>query len=93
MATRGAIVTITNRGLKTEVTIDGHKLHNIRSIDFHQDALSLPVLTVDLNVFQLNMDSDCPVFQNGIDNEIESIKFRGFPDEVVFTKSDAHTQP
>ena len=66
------------KGIFTEILVDGHKLEGVRSFELKQGVGdSIPILSIDLNALNLSTDlQTLQVNQNGI-GEIESIKFRG----------------
>ncbi len=66
------------KGIFTEILVDGHKLEGVRSFELKQGVGdSIPILSIDLNALNLSTDlQTLQVNQNGI-GEIESIKFKG----------------
>lgn len=75
------------KGVFTEILIDGHKLTGVRSFELKQrvgdDA---PTLTIDLNALELSTDLQIlKVNQDGV-GEIESIKFRHSDKPFYFGK-------
>lgn len=65
------------KGIYTEILIDGHKLEGVRSFELKQGVGdSEPILSIDLNAFDLSTDLQMlQVNQKGI-GEIEEIKFK-----------------
>lgn len=62
----------------TEIFIDGVLIKGIRSWKLtHDVGNSIPVLTIDLNAFNISTDSAALVMQAGLGN-IESIKVEGY---------------
>lgn len=68
------------KGIFTEILIDGHKLDGVRSFELKQGVgNSVPVLSIDLNALNLSTDLQMlQVNQKGI-GEIEGIKFKDSP--------------
>lgn len=68
------------KGIFTEILIDGHKLEGVRSFELKQGAgNSVPILSIDLNALNLSTDLQMlQVNQKGI-GEIEGIKFKDLP--------------
>lgn len=68
------------KGIFTEILVDGHKLEGVRSFELKQGVGdSTPILSIDLNA--LNLSTDLKMFQvnqKGI-GEIEGIKFKDLP--------------
>ena len=73
------------KGIFTEILVDGHKLEGVRSFELKQGVgNSVPILSIDLNALNLSTDlQTLQVNQNGI-GEIESIKFKGQEMPVEF---------
>lgn len=73
------------KGIFTEILVDGHKLEGVRSFELKQGVgNSVPILSIDLNALNLSTDlQTLQVNQNGI-GEIESIKFKGQEMPVKF---------
>lgn len=73
------------KGIFTEILVDGHKLEGVRSFELKQEVgNSIPILSVDLNALDLSTDLKLlQVNQKGI-GEIESIKFKGQEMPVEF---------
>uniref|UniRef100_UPI003FF0DB92 hypothetical protein n=1 Tax=Phocaeicola vulgatus TaxID=821 RepID=UPI003FF0DB92 len=73
------------KGIFTEILVDGHKLEGVRSFELKQGVGdSVPVLSIDLNALNLSTDlQTLQVNQKGI-GEIESIKFNGQEMPVEF---------
>ena len=65
------------RGIFTEVLIDGHKIDGVRSFTLKQGVGDgIPTLTLDLNALNLATDMRMVrLLQEGL-GEIESIKFK-----------------
>lgn len=65
------------RGIFTEVLIDGHKIDGVRSFTLKQGVGDgIPTLTLDLNALNLATDMRMVrIMQEGL-GEIESIKFK-----------------
>ena len=65
------------RGIFTEVLIDGHKIDGVRSFTLNQGVGDgIPTLTLDLNALNLATDMRMVrIMQEGL-GEIESIKFK-----------------
>ena len=74
------------KGIYTEILIDGHKLKGVRSFELKQGVGdSKPILSIDLNAFDLSTDLQfLKVNQNGV-GEIEGIKFKDNPRMVTFS--------
>lgn len=68
------------KGIFTEILVDGHKLEGVRSFELKQGVgNSVPILSIDLNVLNLSTDLQIlQVNQKGI-GEIEGIKFKDLP--------------
>lgn len=60
----------------TEICIDGHKIDGVRSYELKQDRAGLPVLTVDLNAFDIAVDLRMLRLNQEHVGTIESIKFK-----------------
>lgn len=73
------------KGIFTEILVDGHKLEGVRSFELKQEVgNSIPILSIDLNALDLSTDLKLlQVNQKGI-GEIESIKFKGQETSVEF---------
>ncbi len=73
------------KGIFTEILVDGHKLEGVRSFELKQEVgNSIPILSVDLNALDLSTDLKLlQVNQKGI-GEIESIRFKGQEMPVEF---------
>lgn len=56
-----AHVSITRENCLTTVTLDGNKLHGVRSVAFTQEAGGLPILNIQLVCEQVSIDSPCLV--------------------------------
>ena len=74
------------KGIYTEILIDGHKLEGVRSFELKQGVGdSEPILSIDLNAFDLSTDLQfLKVNQNGV-GEIEGIKFKDNPRMMTFS--------
>lgn len=68
------------KGIFTEILVDGHKLDGVRSFELKQGVgNSVPILSIDLNALNLSTDLQVlQVNQKGI-GEIEGIKFKDLP--------------
>lgn len=68
------------KGIFTEILVDGHKLEGVRSFELKQGVgNSIPILSIDLNALNLSTDLQMlQVNQKGI-GEIEGIKFKDLP--------------
>lgn len=68
------------KGIFTEILVDGHKLEGVRSFELKQGVgNSVPILSIDLNALNLSTDLQMlQVNQKGI-GEIEGIKFKDLP--------------
>lgn len=62
-------------GTYTEVFIDGHLIHGIRSMHFEKKGREIPILTMDLNALDISVDSPMILRQEGYE-DIE-ITFKG----------------
>lgn len=73
-------------GIFTEILVDGHKLEGVRSFELKQGVGdSEPILSIDLNAFDLSTDLRVlKVNQNGV-GEIEGIKFKDNPRMMTFS--------
>lgn len=73
-------------GIFTEILVDGHKLEGVRSFELKQGVGdSEPILSIDLNTFDLSTDLQfLKVNQNGV-GEIEGIKFKDNPRMMTFS--------
>lgn len=58
-------------GTYSELFIDGHPIHGVRSMRFEKKAHSMPILTLDLNALDISVDSPMVLRQDGIDEDIE----------------------
>lgn len=74
------------KGIFTEILVDGHKLEGVRSFELKQGVGdSEPILSIDLNAFDLSTDLQfLKVNQNGV-GEIEGIKFKDNPRMMTFS--------
>ena len=52
-------------GTLTEVIIDGHPIHGVRSMKLTKKGCKIPVLTLDLNALDIEIDSLMLVKQKG----------------------------
>ena len=59
----------------TQIYIDGHKLNGVRSYKLEQYATGIPILTVDLNAFDVSVENGCILRHKGFLEEME-IKFK-----------------
>ena len=64
------------RGIFTEILIDGHKIDGVRSYELKQKAGGAPILTIDLNAFDITTDLKMLAIKQDTIGEIESIKFK-----------------
>lgn len=64
------------RGIFTEIFVDGHKINGIRSYELKQKAGCAPILTIDLNAFDIATDLKMLTIKQDTIGEIESIKFK-----------------
>ena len=46
--------------------INGTEILNIRKLEFKTEPNSVPTLTVDLNAFDISIDSKCLMYQEGV---------------------------
>jgi hypothetical protein len=60
----------------TEICIDGHKIDGVRGYELKQDKAGFPVLTIDLNAFDIATDLRALQLNQKYVGTIESIKFR-----------------
>lgn len=60
----------------TEICIDGHKIDGVRGYELKQDKAGFPVLTIDLNAFDIATDLRTLQLNQKYVGTIESIKFR-----------------
>lgn len=79
----------SEKGIFTEILVDGHKLEGVRSFELKQEVGdSVPILSIDLNALNLSTDlQTLQVNQKGI-GEIESIKFKGQETPVEFVQKE-----
>lgn len=77
------------KGIFTEILVDGHKLEGVRSFELKQGVgNSVPILSIDLNALNLSTDfQTLQVNQKGI-GEIENIKFKGQETPVEFVQKE-----
>ena len=77
------------KGIYTEILIDGHKLEGVRSFELKQKpGDSIPTLSIDLNALDLSIDLGVlKINQTGV-GEIESIKFKGSEMPVEFCETE-----
>lgn len=75
------------KGLFTEIYVDGHKLNGVRRFELKQETgNSLPILTVDLNALDLSTDVKIlKMNQYGMGN-ISEITFKCQPDKNFIYK-------
>ena len=67
-----------NGTIFTEMFLDGHKLKGVRSFELKQCAGEIPVLTVDLNAFDISIDQKVLMYQKSVGN-IKDIIFEEEP--------------
>lgn len=60
----------------TEIYIDGHKIDGVRDYELKQSRVGLPVLTIDLNAFDIATDLRAVQLNQKYVGDIESIKFK-----------------
>lgn len=60
----------------TEILVDGHKLDGVRSYELKHEAGRIPVLSLDLNAFDISTDLMMLKLNQSTVGEIESIKFK-----------------
>lgn len=60
----------------TEICIDGHKIDGVRDYELKQSKAGLPILTVDLNAFDITTDLRTLQLNQKYVGNIESIKFK-----------------
>lgn len=60
----------------TEILIDGHKIDGVRDYELKQNRAGLPVLTVDLNAFDITTDLRTLQLNQKYVGSVESIKFK-----------------
>lgn len=46
--------------------INGTEIRDIRKIEFKTEPNLVPTLTVDLNAFDISIDSECLMYQEGV---------------------------
>lgn len=75
----------SEKGIFTEILVDGHKLEGVRSFELKQGIGDcVPILSIDLNALNLSTDLQMlQVNQKGI-GEIEGIKFKDSPRMLKF---------
>ena len=65
------------KGIFTEILIDGHKLHGVRSYKLEQGVGdSIPTLTIDLNAFDFSTDVKVVKMNQAGYGDVESITFK-----------------
>lgn len=75
------------KGVFTEILIDGHKLNGVRKFELkHCCGDLIPTLTIDLNAFELSTDMKYLKVNQECVGEIESIKFRHSDKPFYFGK-------
>lgn len=52
-------------GTFTDIFIDGHKIHGVRSMHFEKKGHEIPILTMDLNALDISVDSPMLLRQEG----------------------------
>lgn len=60
----------------TEICIDGHKIDGVRGYELRQSRVGPPVLTIDLNAFDIAVDLRMLRLNQEYVGTIESIKFK-----------------
>lgn len=63
-------------GIFTEILIDGHKINGVRSYELKQKGAGIPILTIDLNAFDITTDLWVLNVNQDDVGEIESIRFK-----------------
>lgn len=63
----------------TEIYIDGQRLHGVRSYTLKHVAGNIPVLTIDLNAFNISVDEPMMLMQEGFGGM--KIEFRESPED------------
>ena len=71
------------KGVFTEILIDGHKIDGIRSYELKQKAGEIPILTIDLNAFDIATDLMMLAVHQDTVGGIESIKFKDGFEAVI----------
>lgn len=61
----------TDGACNTQIYVDGMRLKGVRSFELKQTANGAPVLTVDLNGFDLSADAPMVVMQKGFEQPID----------------------
>lgn len=64
------------KGIFTEILIDGHKIDGVRSYELKQKAGESPILILDLNAFDISTDLKVLKLNQSTVGEIASIKFK-----------------
>lgn len=65
------------KGIFTEILIDGHKLHGVRSYKLEQGVgNSVPTLTIDLNAINFSTDVKMVTMNQVGYGDVESITFK-----------------
>ena len=73
------------RGIFTEILIDGHKIDGVRRFNLKQEVgNSVPTLTLDLNVLDFSIDIKMLIIRQHGQGEIESIKFKNSEIPIKF---------
>lgn len=73
------------RGIFTEILIDGHKIDGVRRFNLKQEVgNSVPTLTLDLNVLDFSIDIKMLKIRQRGQGEIESIKFKNSEIPIKF---------
>jgi hypothetical protein len=71
------------KGIFTEILIGGRKIDGVRSYELKQKAGELPVLTIDLNAFEIATDLRVLLVNQDTAGEIKSIRFKdGYEVEI-----------
>lgn len=74
------------RGIFTEILIDGHKIDGVRRFKLKQEAgNSVPTLTLDLNALDFSTDIKMLKIRQHGQGEIESIKFKNSEIPIKFS--------
>lgn len=64
------------KGIFTEILIDGHKIDGVRSYELKQKGAGVPILTIDLNAFDIATDLKVLLINQDDVGEIKSIIFK-----------------
>lgn len=71
------------QGIFTEILIDGHKIDGVRNYELKQKAGSAPILTIDINAFDIATDLEVLTVRQDTIGEIKSIRFRDGFEAVI----------